>query len=128
MVSGRHFHFAVDHDGHGTIITVSHPATEQARSARLQPGETVPAARSRLVRDIRAAFFNEGDYESIVGRCVVDGRPGDLFQVTHRPTGRSKRANTVDDPGVKRPLEWLTDALVEELWREGLLAAAGAQS
>ena len=121
MISRKHFHYDVGHDDQGLTVSVTHKPTGRQKTARLGRGEKVQTVQARLVGDLLTSFVDLRDFVFHVGRCEVNGRIGDRYQAEHIPTGRSKSMNTVDNPGVKHPHEALLDALVEELWHDGIL-------
>jgi hypothetical protein len=121
LVSRKHFQCEVGYDDHGLIVTVTHKVTGLRKMDRPGQGENISTLQSRLIREMRATFCDDNDFVFHMGRCVVDGRVGDWYEVEHVPTQRRKSFNTVSSPDVKRAREWLLDSLVQELWDDAVL-------
>jgi hypothetical protein len=121
MIGPKDFHVEVSQDDVGLLVTVTHVPTKQTRHARPKKGESCFKVESRLRSEITATFLRVEDFLLEVGRCEVDGKFGGFYRVTHEPSGRSKRMDTITSPNVKHPQQFLFEALLEELWRDGAL-------
>ena len=115
------FHIDIGYDDAGLLVTVSHLPTKQQRSARPHNGERVYAIQLRLQSELMCTFFDLKDFRFEMGRCEVDGKIGGFYRVEHVPTERTLALDTIASPHIKG-LQDVLELLLDDLWRDGLLA------
>jgi hypothetical protein len=121
VLSGKYFHYDIGYNDGELFVTVTHMPTGLRKARRPRRGESVAAVQQSLVRELRAGLVDERDFAFHSGRCAIAGRAGDWYAVEHLPTKRTRSLDSITRPDVTQPHDWLLDALVEELWHQGIL-------
>jgi len=109
-------------DDSGLYVAVTHRTTGRRLFARPDLSCGVASTQERLERQVVAEFFVPDDYQLETGRCGDGERYGTFYRVAHLPTGRSRRMDSLTNADTRQAHARLLDALVEELWHDGLLA------
>jgi hypothetical protein len=126
MISQQHFETEFDYDEQGLAVVVTHRPTGMRRIGRRSGSESLARTQTRLIEEIRREFFNPDEFQFSIGQCEVDGRIAAWYCVTHRPTGKNKSADGITIPNQHEAQQQLLDALVAELWQQGIGPNASA--
>jgi hypothetical protein len=114
MIGAKHFRMLIQSDEQGPIVTVTHLPTNQTRSARPGVGESCHKVRRVLEQQIIATFFNDRDLVFNLIHSRENGKVHGTHRVIHLATQRTLESSD-------RNVAVLIDALLLELWQEGLL-------
>lgn len=118
MIQPQDFHIQIDHDDLGLLVVVIHKPTGLQRQGRPTSVESIQQVKDKLLTQVEFEFYNPDEFELLTGRCVIDGRVGTFYSVTHKPSGKIRRATTVGPQSSKAVHRDLLDELVAELWRD----------
>lgn len=109
-----HFEYEVSETPHGTRVRVTHLPSGKTRVVDPVIGESSGKVRERLKKEIENELCAPLDFQTRIRRT----KEGAVVQVTHRPSGKSRRAERVEKDRTFQTKLQLMDEIRLELMQE----------
>jgi hypothetical protein len=109
-----HFECEVSATAGGTRVRVTHLPSGKTRIVDPVIGESTGEVRRRLRKEIESELLKPGDFRTRLHRT----KEGTVVQVTHMPSGKSRRVEPVERDHVFDMKIQLTDEILLELMQE----------
>lgn len=126
MIRPQDFQTQINYDETGFLVVVIHEPTGLKRQQHFTYEEYAYRIEDQLAKQLEHELCDFHEYRRIdlkdfilnVGRCVIDGKVGTFWAVTHKPTNKRCTRNSVEHPISKTISQDLMNELIAELFKE----------